>query len=75
MPKVNKEVRIEKPLDILMKPKTKSQKPRKKIVIRKFVKNTPSKTVKRTPKPSKLLELLKSSKLTPAEFLYLSEFD
>ena len=52
--------------------KLKRKKPKKKIVIRKFVKNAPSKTVERTPKSSKLLELLKSSKLTPAEFLYLS---
>ena len=73
--KVNREVENEKPIDILMKPRKISLKPKKKIVIRKFVKNAPSKTVKRTPKPSKLLELLKSSKLTPAEFLYLSEFN
>merc|ERR1711941_99030 len=53
--------------------KMKMKKPKKKIVIRKFVKNAPSKTVERTPKSSKLLELLKSSKLTPAEFLYLTQ--
>ena len=61
------------PMNVQIKPKIKSLKPKKKIVIRKFVKNAPSKTIKRTPKTSKLLELLKSSKLTPAEFLYLSE--
>lgn len=71
--KVNREVENEKPIDILMKPGKMSLKPKKKIIIRKFVKNAPSKSVKRTPKPSKLLELLKSSKLTPAEFLYLSQ--
>ena len=74
-PRGNRDDEIEAPTDVQIKPKLKSQKPKKKIVIRKFVKNAPSKTIVRTPKTSKLLEMLKSSKLTPAEFLYLSESD
>ena len=69
----SREKKNQTPMNVQIRPKNKSLKPKKKIVIRKFVKNAPSKTIKRTPKTSKLLELLKSSKLTPAEFLYLSE--
>lgn len=69
----SREKKNQTPMNVQIRPKIKSLKPKKKIVIRKFVKNAPSKTIKRTPKTSKLLELLKSSKLTPAEFLYLSE--
>ena len=72
-PRGSREKENQTPVNVQIKPKIKSLKPKKKIVIRKFVKNAPSKTIKRTPKTSKLLELLKSSKLTPAEFLYLSE--
>lgn len=72
-PRGSIEKKNQTPTNVQIRPKIKSLKPKKKIVIRKFVKNAPSKTIKRTPKTSKLLELLKSSKLTPAEFLYLSE--
>ena len=51
-------------------------KPKKKIVIRKFRKssNGEKSIVQKIPKMSKLMKMLKSSKLTPAEFLYLSRF-
>ena len=73
-PRGNRDDAIQAAKIVQIKPKLKSLKPKKKIVIRKFVKNAPSKTIVRTPKTSKLLELLKSSKLTPAEFLFLSEY-
>ena len=54
----------------------KKLKPKKKIVIRKFRKSSQGEKsiVQKIPKMSKLMKMLKSSKLTPAEFLYLSRF-